>query len=182
MLVDTIRALLHTRLSTLRIKTKRLDELLEHYHEKIEKKNIELNRIRSTLSDILVYIENAYFFDKDEVKSTLGLPSRLPAMTAKLIAFAKDVVQKTTDNKSSKFPLPEEYLYVLRNSLKNLEPLMKDFESLNQQRHKLVADRDQTLSEFREILPPIRKWLWQTLPEGRSDPALINYGFKPYGC
>jgi hypothetical protein len=50
---------------------------------------------------------------------------------------------------------------------------------LRADKNKFTQERETALNEFRELLPPVRKWLYAKLPKGRFDEILSQYGFEP---
>ncbi|MFP4458624.1 MAG: hypothetical protein ACLFSQ_03425 [Candidatus Zixiibacteriota bacterium] len=180
-LVTTIRGVLHTRLGQLRTKTIKLEELNNDLAKKIDEKNKLLEKMRSDVKELAVYVENAFFFDDADIMAALLLDKKLPDDEKGFYRRIDNIMEKIKEHDNRKFPLPENILENLKNKHQPLRLLIKDCDKLRKVRKMLVEQRSQSLDEFRQVLKPIRKWLWKMLPEGRSDKRLHDYGFKPYG-
>jgi hypothetical protein len=179
-LVDTMRSLLHSRLSALKIKTRRLDEVNEKYGELNSDKKASLSEIAENIDKIRVYIENAYFYDASAILEELGVNIKPPKSEKALIEYMRNFLQQL-DNNDDKLKIPDNFIGTLRDVHPKLDNMNTELSILRKERDKLIADRSAALDEFRDLLPAIRRWLWKMLPDGRSDHRLSNYGFKPYG-
>ena len=179
-LVSTMRGVLHTRVSQLKVKTTKLDEINEKLAELVIEKKVVLKKTRDALQNLQVYVENAYFFDAKENLAKLAMSEKAPLDELGLLEYTKDVMQgiKTA---VLPMPIPIEYSLPVGQSLKPLHQIVIEAERLRQEKAKAVEIRLKALDELRDVFPTIRKWLWKMLPNGREDKKLIDYGFKPYG-
>jgi len=180
-LVDTMRGLLHTRLSQLKVKTKILNELNEKFHDNTVQKADVILKIKNDILKLKVFIENAYYFDAERLFSKLSIDRPLPIDEAGLLQYVKDLVGAIGRYDEQRFPLPVEYTQQVDSYIAEMELLIEKSRDFRQKREVLVKNREMALDQFREIIPPIRRWLWKMLPEGRMDERLYEYGFKPYG-
>ena len=171
----------HTRLSTLKVKTRRLTELTTNLSEKVAAKSEILNKTRDNIKELAVYIENAYFFDFANIHKSLALDIKPPNDDAGFIEYIGEILNRINDFDTKKFALPENFLIILKDAKLDVVPIIHEIERLKKRKSSLVREREDALEAFREIIPPIRKWLWKMLPEGRKDTRLENYGFKSYG-
>jgi len=179
-LVSTIRSLIHNRLSILKIKTQRLDELVEKYDYLSDDKKGEIKAIKNILKELSVYIENHYFFDRKDILTKLKLTNKLPLDEQGVNDFVTEILI-TISNLDKRYSISLEILENLENHYKVLTKLIEESNEYHNKKSILVKEREMALDDFREVLPTIRKWLWKMLPDGRTDNKLDEYGFNSYG-
>ncbi len=179
-LVTTMRGVLHTRLSNLKVKSKKLDEVNEELARLVNGKKPILEKARGVLQSVRVYVENAYFFDADDILQKLHMAKKPPLDEIGLLEYTREVAKALTEVKLPT-PMPEEFRKPVLDVMKPLYDVVVEAERLRQKKAKAVEDRTKALDEFRDVLLPVRKWLWKMLPGGRQDMKLYEYGFKPYG-
>lgn len=160
-LVDTMRSLLHRRISSLKIKTKRLNDVVDRYSTAKAKKKRAFEDCREALERLRVYIENAFFQEQAEVLEHVGLVERPPKAEKKLISYwenAHDALSKYNDKR---FPLPNSYIDAVGRLPLDLDGISEELANFRSQKALLTKERERALDEFRDLLPPIRRWLWK---------------------
>ncbi len=179
-LVLFIRTRLDDRLADLQNKSIIVNTIAPAYDDKVEEKDNYDADAEEALEKLAVYIENAFPDEAETLNHTLLIDKDYPADDEKAKQHLIQVQATLAAHDNVTWPLPVAYTDAITNATTGFIAALAEVSDLLEDRRTAIQDRDIALLDFIDVLAPIRKWLWKTLPQGRKDTRLIDYGFDPY--
>jgi len=179
-LVAATRTRLDALLADLKTKATIADTVGPAYDLKVEEKDGFDLDAEKALSMLAVYIENAFPDDAAELNHILLLDKDYPADDEKAKQYLTSVQAALAVHDNVAYPIPPAYIAAIDTATTSFISALAEVTDLFENRRTAIQDRNIALTDFIQVLSPIRKWLWKTLPQGREDTRLIDYGFDPY--
>lgn len=180
-IVPVTRLILDTRLADFKTKATAAGTVAPAYDLKVEEKDAFDFDAEKAVSMLAVYIENAFPNDAKELNHTLLIDLDYPADDEKAKQYLIEVQATLAAHDNLTYPLPMAYSDAITTATTGFITTLAEVTDLLENRRTAIQDRDLALEIFIDVLSPIRKWLWKTLPQGRKDTRLMDYGFDPYG-
>ncbi len=180
-IVPIMRTRHDARLATLTAKTTDADIVAPAYDLKVDEKDGYDMDAAETSSTLKVYIDNAYLENAEAINHDLLLDKAYPADDQDAKRYLNSVQEALVGHDHATYPLPAVLTDALKVATENFSRAVEDVVDLFEDRRTAIQDRNIALDEYIDVLTPIRRWLWKTLPQGRYDTRLIDYGFTPYG-
>ena len=180
-LVDAMRAELDVKYEAFRTAVLAANSGGIAYNQRVKQKKQFAKDAKKATRKLNIYIENAFFADAKDIVHRLLLDQKFPIDDEKLALYLSSVRTALTNHDNATYPLPASFTGPVYTACDDFGKAHIDVNDFYEDRRTAIQTRKHALAEFKTLLGPIRMWLWNMLPDGRSDTRLIDYGFTPYG-
>lgn len=179
-LLPAIRAKLESKFAVFSEAATKADLSGRNYTKRVKEKRRLSKMGREAIMKLKVYIENAFLDDAKWLNHNLLLDKSYPTDDQEIGGHLASVCSAINSHDDAAYPLPASFTDPIYDIREKFRQALLDVTDYLEDRRTAVQERNKALLEFKKVLAPIRKWLYQMLPEGRYDTRLLGYGFNPY--